>query len=265
MISTRVGLSTASVYPEGVESTFRYAAELGYDGLEILVHSEPESQSADALTYLSDRHRVPIMAIHSPCLLFTAGVWSTDPLVKLSRSIDLAESVGAPTVVVHPPFVWQRDAAANFGESLAELQSRTTVRIAVENLYPQKRWGQSVSLYRPHWDATAGPGYPYYTLDLSHTAVSGSDAMHMADRMGSGLVHVHLTDGSGAMNDEHLVPGRGTQPCAELVSHVAAVTIADIIVEISTRVATREMRQADLAESLAFARRHLRGAPIKPA
>ena len=43
----------------------------------------------------------------------------------------------------------------------------------------------------------------------------------MADRMGSGLKHVHLGDGTGEGRDEHLVPGRGNQPCAELLRSLA--------------------------------------------
>jgi len=57
-----------------------------------------------------------------------------------------------------------------------------------------------------------GPdGLSHITLDLSHTAVSGSDALAMHDELGGRLAHVHLADGSGLPNrDEHLVPGRGT-------------------------------------------------------
>ena len=43
----------------------------------------------------------------------------------------------------------------------------------------------------------------------------------MANRMGSGLVHLHLCDGNGASADEHLVPGRGTQPTAEVCQMLA--------------------------------------------
>ena len=39
-----------------------------------------------------------------------------------------------------------------------------------------------------------------YTLDLSHTATAGTDAVEMAGRMGSGLVHLHLCDGNGCVH-----------------------------------------------------------------
>ena len=79
------------------------------------------------------------------------------------------------------------------------------------------------------------------------------------------LAHVHLGDGSGLFRDEHLVPGRGDQPCGEVLERLAARGFdGSVVVEVSTRGLDREQREADLAESLAFARLHL-AAPAAPA
>jgi sugar phosphate isomerase/epimerase len=105
---------------------------------------------------------------------------------------------------------------------------------------------------------------PHVTLDLSHTATSGSDAFAMAEELGDRLAHVHMADGSGVPNrDEHLVPGRGTQPCAPLLEKLGANGYPGIVVlEVNTRRAvTREARLADLSEALDFTRRHLSAAP----
>jgi sugar phosphate isomerase/epimerase len=257
-----VGLSTAAVFPEPTAAAFVMAAQAGYDGIEVMVQTDLTSQTPDALARLVDLHQIPVLSVHSPCLLITAAVWSSDPLVKLARSIDMAEKLGAPTVVVHPPFVWQRSAAANFTASVAELQSRTAVVIAVENMFPVKVAGRWVNSYRPHWDPVPA-GHEYFTLDLSHTATSDSDAMDMFHRMGSRLAHLHLADGSGSTKDEHLVPGRGGQPCAEILAELSASDRAggpfqgSVILEISTRAVKGEQRRIDVAESLAFARAHL--------
>jgi sugar phosphate isomerase/epimerase len=106
---------------------------------------------------------------------------------------------------------------------------------------------------------TADEPYRDYTLDLSHSAVSHSDAMAQLDAMGERLTHLHLGDGTGAAKDEHLVPGRGNQPCAEVLERLAARGYdGNVIVEINTRRALdRAERQADIAEALAFCRLHL--------
>jgi sugar phosphate isomerase/epimerase len=260
--AARVGLSTASVYPESTAVAFELAARLGYDGVEVMVWTDPVSQDADALRRLSDYHGVPILALHAPCLVITQRVWGTDPWAKLQRARAAGERVGASTVVVHPPFRWQRDYARGFRAGIDRLAGETDVRFAVENMFPLRVRGRLVSAYAPDWDPSHEP-HRHFTLDLSHTAVARSDALAMLDAMGDRLAHVHIADGTGLAKDEHLVPGRGDQPCGELLGRLAerAFTGA-VIVEVNTRRATtRPERENDLAEALAFTRLHLAAAP----
>ena len=121
----QVALSSASVYPESTAAAFELAARLGYDGVEVMVWTDAVSQNADALARLSDYHQVPILAIHSPCLLITQRVWGSEPWGKLQRAREVAEQLGSSVVVVHPPFRWQRDAKAN-GAGVAATGSLTS-------------------------------------------------------------------------------------------------------------------------------------------
>ncbi|WP_449301277.1 sugar phosphate isomerase/epimerase family protein [Pseudonocardia hispaniensis] len=257
-----VALSTASVYPEPVAAAFEIAAELGYDGVELMVWNDPVSQDIMAVHRLADRHDLPVRAVHAPCLAITQRVWSADPVIRIRRSVAAAADLGASTVVVHPPFRWQRRYARLFAGETARAHERSGVRLAVENMFPVVRGGLSVDPYDPGFDPSGNP-YPHFTLDLSHTAAAGTDALAMLDRMGERLVHLHLADGSGASRDEHLVPGRGTQPCAEVCQRLAAGSFAQaggtVVVEVSTRRRrTRQERVEALAEALLFATLHLR-------
>ena len=102
-VSSRVPvlLSSSSVFPEPTAAAFEMAATVGYDGLEVMVWTDAVSQDADALRVLSDHYDVPVLSVHAPCLLVTQRVWSPDPWERLSRAAQLAETLGAPTVVVH--------------------------------------------------------------------------------------------------------------------------------------------------------------------
>jgi sugar phosphate isomerase/epimerase len=259
---TPVALSTSSAYPERTPDAFEMAARLGYDGIEVMVYTDPVSQTADALTRLRDYHQLPILAVHAPSLLLTQRVWGREPWEKLRRAKELAERVGARVVVLHPPFRWQQDYVRGFEKGLAEMAADTDVVFAVENMYPLRVGSSEVAPYAPHWDPTM-LDVPHVTLDLSHTAASGSDALAMAVALGGRLAHVHLADGtgtpSGPFPDEHLVPGRGAQPCAELLRLLSSTGYPGVVVvEVNTnRAPTREDRLADLARSLAFAREHL--------
>ncbi|GAA1477911.1 sugar phosphate isomerase/epimerase [Nocardioides aestuarii] len=260
---TRIGLSTASVYPESTAHGFAYAASLGYDAVEVMVGIDSLSQQTSAVRQLSEHHGVPICAVHAPCLLFTQRVWGTEPWGKLERSAEMAASVGAETVVVHPPFRWQKDYAAGFVEGIAALEESTGIHFAVENMYPWRASARAkrgaMEMYLPGWDPSE-ESYAHTTVDLSHAAIANSDVVEMAQRLGSRLRHVHLTDGSGSAKDEHLVPGRGVMRAKEFLEHLAHTGFdGDIVLEINTRkAANREQREADLRDSLAFAREYFR-------
>ncbi|MBM7770500.1 sugar phosphate isomerase/epimerase [Actinokineospora baliensis] len=255
----RVGLSTASVWPRTASTAFTLAADLGYDGVEVMVWADPLSQDVPALARQSHR-RAPVLAVHAPCLLVSQRIWSPDPDVRLRRAVEAAQDLGAPTVVVHPPFRWQRRYADGFADLVAELEDGSGIAVAVENMFPVRKGGVEVSAFRPSIDPT-DVGHRNYTLDLSHTSAAHVDAMALADRMGAGLRHVHLADGTGLPKDEHLVPGRGDQPCAALCERlVGSGFTGQVVVEVSTRRAkTSGEREADLAEALRFARAHLGG------
>jgi sugar phosphate isomerase/epimerase len=258
----KVALATASVYPESTANAFEIAARLGYDGVEVMVWTDPVSQDATALQRLVDYHQIPVLALHAPCLVITQRVWGTDPWVKLVRAKDTAEELGAKTVVVHPPFRWQREYARQFLGGIQEMVHETDVCFAVENMFPLRARGREVTPYAPDWDPTT-EDFPAFTLDLSHTSVSQTDAMAMADIMGDRLAHVHIADGNGTARDEHLVPGRGEQPCGELLEGLADRGFDGlVVVEVNTRKCDdRAEREADLAEALAYTRLHL-AAPV---
>jgi sugar phosphate isomerase/epimerase len=261
--SAKVALSTASTYPESTAAAFEIAARLGYDGVEVMVWTDPVSQDVDALRRLSDYHEIPILAVHAPCLLITQRVWGTDPWAKLQRAQIAAETLGASTVVVHPPFRWQREYARDFVSGIERMAGLTDVRFAVENMFPLRARGREVVPYAPDFQVVT-EDYRHTTLDLSHTAVSQTDALEMARQLGDRLAHVHLADGLGTPRDEHLIPGRGNQPCADVLELLAQRSFEGVVVvEVNTRRAeTRTDREADLAEALAYTRLHLASAPL---
>jgi sugar phosphate isomerase/epimerase len=259
----RIGMSTSAVYPLPVESAFRLARIAGFDGVEVMVTNDEVTQDARVLLELSDRYELPILAIHAPVLLLTHFVWGRDPRVKLERSAELARSVGASTVVVHPPFRWQAQYARDFLRIVRETAATYGVEIAVENMFPWKVARQNLKAYAPGSDPTA-MDCDAMTLDFSHASLSGRDSLELAMAMGPKLRHVHLCDGSGSMEegrifDEHLLPGRGSEPVAEVLDYlVAQGWHGSVVAEVNTRKArTEDARLELLRETLAFAQAHL--------
>jgi len=258
----RIGLSTSSVYPESTAAAFEIAKHLGYDGVEVMVGTDRVSADIEAVARISEYYEVPVSSVHAPCLLLTKRVWGTDPWDKLRTSVDAALRWGAPTVVVHPPFRWQRGYATGFTKGIRRLSSETGLSFPVENMYPWRGpAGVDLRAYAPSWDPT-DLDVDDLTLDLSHASTARQSALELARAWGPRLKHVHLTDGRGAAADDHLLPGEGDQRADLVLGHIARSNFTgDIIVEVRTRSASdRDEREALLAQVLDYTKTHLRRA-----
>src|SRR3954447_11550084 len=122
-----------------MDSAFEVAAELGYDGVELMVWTDPDSQRLASVRPASERTGMPGLEGEAPCLAITQRVWTPDPVERLRRSAVLSASLGARTVVLHPPFRWQRRYAAGLARQVDELERAHGVRIALENMFPLRR------------------------------------------------------------------------------------------------------------------------------
>lgn len=262
-VMIQVGMSASCVYPLGCEEGFKFAQEAGYDGLELMVTREPVTQNAQDIKDLISRFDMPVLSIHAPVLLLTHFVWGRDPQIKLEKSAELAAEVGADTVVVHPPFRWQSGYAEKFLDIVRSTSNRTGITIAVENMFPWKIRNSSMQAYAPGPDPRE-LDCDAITLDFSHAALSGHNSLELAQDYGTRLRHVHLTDGSSVADgnrvfDEHLLPGYGKQPVAEVLQYLATQNWnGHVVAEVNTRKAKTETERLDmLKETLAFARTHL--------
>ena len=178
-----VGLSTSSVFPAGVEEGFRLAREIGYDGMEVMVSYPKDSRDPKILREYSERYELPILSLHAPTLFLLQGLWGRDAWVKIERTIEIALELEVPTIVAHPPFRWQGAYARGFVEGVAELEAKHGVAIAVENMYPWRLGVRELLNYLPDHDPT-DEDYAHVTVDLSHAATAGDDALEMIERLG---------------------------------------------------------------------------------
>ncbi len=97
------------------------------------------------------------------------------PLDQAAPGAGGRRETGASTVVVHPPFRWQRQYARDFVAGIWRMADETDVRFAVENMYPWRYRDREMLAYAPAWDVT-GDDYRHFTIDLSHTATARTDA-----------------------------------------------------------------------------------------
>jgi len=258
-------MSTSCVFPLAAEDAFRLARQAGFDCIEVMVTQHRETQDAGALLALSARYELPIASIHAPVLPLAQFVWGGGPRGKLIGAAELAIAVGASVVVAHPPFIWEPRYARDFTTIVREIEHDYGLTVAVENMFPLSLGPAKIDVHSPSPDATL-IDCASLTLDFSHAAVAGRDALELAIAMGKRLRHVHLCDGTvgeGRLIDEHLVPGHGSQPVAEVIRYLSAGGWnGSLIAEVHAPHGSSEAHLLDaLNETVAYARAALATPP----
>lgn len=213
----RVVFSTGSLYPFGLERVYAWAAEAGFDGVEVMMDDRWDTHQEAFLRDLAERHGIPIVALHPP---LRRGAWNLGPEETLIRSARLAQRIGAEVVVAHPP---------SPGRPLEKWMTGTLERarehgviVAVENMPRNERrgilgFGRSRSCYRPEDLLTLGD----VTLDTSHVGASRVDLMRAYSLLSGQLRHVHLSDSDLTGGDQHRLPGKGRLPLKPLLGALA--------------------------------------------
>lgn len=218
----RLLLSTAPFYRYPLREAFRHAREAGFETVEVMVTTDPATQDARSLSELADEFGLRIGALHAPFLLLFRRVWGADPVGKIYRATQVAESADIPLVVVHPPFKWQVRFRQWVNASLAEYSARAGITIGVENMFPLKLRGDRGLRFHASQDFEDLDRYPQLVLDTSHLAVAGFDIVDAYRRYRTKVVHFHVSNNAGRGWDSHLPVDEGILPLADLLDEVAA-------------------------------------------
>lgn len=246
----KLGFSTTCTFPVPLETSFVMGKEAGFDGIEIMVSANKQTRDPKYLNHLSQKYRLPILSFHAPTLLLTHFVWGKDPGVKLEKTAELAATVGASTVVVHPPYVWQKGYKDLLLDLVTQVERNTGVVVAVENMFPWKVKNTAVKAYEPDWETTVDT-VSHLTYDFSHAALSGWDSLEQVRKLHSQIAHIHLCDGIGNIEgsdgkifDEHLLPGMGNQKVAECLQFLKlAGWEGHVVAEINTKTARNNIER----------------------
>jgi sugar phosphate isomerase/epimerase len=209
--------STGSLYPFGLERAYSWAAQAGYDGVEVMMDDRWDTHQEEYLNLLQERHGIPILAFHLP---LHRGAWNLEPGETLIRAASLARRVQTPVVVAHPPPP---------GKSLQKWKNgplrearEQGVSVAVENMPRGEARGvfivrRSRSCHLPEHLLGLGD----VTLDTSHVGASKVDLMRAYAALAGQLRHVHLSDSDLTGGDQHRLPGKGRLPLRPFLAALA--------------------------------------------
>ncbi len=213
-----VVFSTGSLYPFGLERVYGWAAEAGFDGVEVMMDERWDTHQDFYLGDLAQRHGLPILALHPP---LRRGAWGLGPEETLVRVARLASKIEVPVVVAHPPppgRALERWKAGPLREAREQ-----GVAVAVENMPRSEARG----FFRVRRQRCSLPehlvGIGDVTLDTSHAGASRVDLLRAHAILSGQLRHVHLSDSNLELGrDEHRLPGKGRLPLKPFLAALVA-------------------------------------------
>lgn len=206
-MSVPIIFSTGSLHPFGLDRVYGWAAEAGFDGIEVMMDERWDTHQEGYLRELAGRHGIPILAMHPPIYRSAWRLGLEETLVRVAR---LARRLDMPVVVAHPPPPGRPLERWKKGP-LREAREQG-VSIAVENMprgEPRVFNVRHRSCHLPEHLVGIGD----VTLDTSHVGASKVDLMRAYSILEDQLRHVHLSDSNlEAGRDEHRLPGKGRLP-----------------------------------------------------
>jgi sugar phosphate isomerase/epimerase len=279
MTTIPVTLSTGSVYTYGTARAFELAARVGFDGVELLIDERWDTLQPPYLRRLAAETGAAVLSVHSPFAPIPA--WPRAEVERIKRALDVAQNVGARTLNLHVPhqvsdvtvttyskkwrvpLPWpspdQRAYAAWLLDGgLAALQERTAVTITVENLPARRVFGRRFNAYALNtWEELAL--FPRLCLDTTHCGTWDADPVHVLERLGNRVKHVHLSDWTGRYQHQPL--GRGILPLGPFLKALATRGYdGPVVVELTPQglpVQDEAKLERELRRNLDFCRQHL--------
>ena len=244
----KFSFSTNAYVRHSVKESVERIAAAGYDGVELLADAphlyapEVNGRALAELKALLDRTGIQVPNVNANTAAGYYGRSFWEPLFEPSlanpesaerrwridytkRCIDMAQTLGSPCVSVTSgrmvPGTSPDHSLELLKESLREIVDYAVARgvkigIEYEPGLLVENCGELASLLDD-----LGCEWLGANLDLGHSHVLGEDPEQVANRLGSGIFHIHLED-IRARKHYHLVPGTGDMDIPRVLRSVAS-------------------------------------------
>jgi sugar phosphate isomerase/epimerase len=228
--------STGPFWTFELDRAMSVLADAGFVEIELMVTRDPRTQVPDIPLRLAEERGLKIKSIHGPFLVISKSVWGLDPLGKIRRGIEMCTHVGASSLVVHPPYLWERRYATWVTNESAQVSAESGVTVAVETMYPKWVAGRQLRAYRWLEPQDLFDAAPHVVLDTSHLAVSRQDIIESFRLLAPKLAHIHLSDNARDGRDGHLELEQGKLPLDRFLGEVRKGSYAGVVsLELSVR------------------------------
>lgn len=255
-VTPAVQCSTGPFWAYELERAMDLLAEAGFTEIELMVTRDPRTQEPDIPLRIASERGLKIASVHAPFLVITKTVWGADPVKKIERGAEFCKHVGASSMIVHPPYLWERDYARWLTEEASTFSSETGITVAVETMYPKWVAGRRMRAYRWLEAKALYEACHLVAMDTSHVTVARQDILDVYEILAPKLVHIHLSNNAGDGRDGHLELEKGILPLDRLLEELRRTGYAGAI-SLELSVGKYLQRPAELVLMLQRAREYV--------
>lgn len=228
--------STGPFWAYELERAMDALADAGFTEIELMVTRDPRTQAPEIPLRLAEERGLKITSLHGPFLVITKNIWGLDPIGKIARGGEMCRALGATSMIVHPPYLWEREYARWVQHEALEFKDRTGVTVVVETMYPKWIAGRRLRAYMWLEPASLLHAAHHVALDTSHLSVSREDILDAYTILAPKLAHIHLSDNAGDGRDGHLALEQGILPIDRFLDELRRTRYPGVIsLELSVR------------------------------
>jgi len=227
-----ISLSTGTLFTLPLQRVFELAAEVGFDGVELIINQDFQKVNPVKLI-TSLQEIIPIHSIHAPFMPLDG--WG-GPVDSLKRSVALAAECDIPLVNFHPPsWMGFEIGFLRWLYSIRDFQKEVgldgQVAVTIENMpwVGKMKINPHILSNTQHMIDFIKEHNLFMTFDCTHM---GSGKTNFINDFylcyeSSRIRNIHFSDyGHGR---EHLLPGRGILPLTRFLNHLRNTDYRDTV------------------------------------
>ena len=213
-----LAITTDSFAGYGLDRTFKLVKRAGLDGIEVVIRrGEFDTQNANYLKELSERHKLPIVALSTRVEM---------NVEKARRVIALAEQIGVPLVTLTPPGIFDFNYKKWFKGDASSLRRKRKVKIAIVNppakmmfgIFPKYAFNNVYELKQ----------FDNIAFDTSNVIGRTEPLLEIYSTLKSKICHVHLSNVKHEQT--HTLLAEGSVPLESFLTRLAREKFEGVLV-----------------------------------
>lgn len=224
-----LALCTDSLSNYGLNRIFRFAKKAGFDGIEIALTKDFDTQNAEYIAELVDEYKLPVVAVSAP---------RKTTKKKVLAAIEMAKKLNCQIVVVQPPDLLNFSLASWLKKEIPLTRKKEQMHICLENSDAKTFFG-ILPQYAMNSVADL-KSFNAVSIDTANVVSKKLDLMKVYDQLKGVIYHIHLADATTSKS--HIFPGKGVVPLESLLTKLK---VDDYKYAISLRVHEKSLHPGD--------------------